>query len=103
MGGRVPYDTGYIKRLGCYKRVFVETESMRRAFETAGAQNVLVYPNCRKRPVVPCKVRKTVRGGVRLVYFSLIGEEKGAQLVIDAAKALPDLLIQLLRSHRSVI
>lgn len=90
MGGKVPEDAGYIERLGCYKRVFVETESMRRAFEASGAQNVSVYPNCRKRPVVPCKVRKTVRGGVRLVYFSLISEEKGAQLVIDAAKALPD-------------
>lgn len=87
MGGRVPNDTVYIKRLGCYKRVFVETESMRKAFEEAGAQNVSVYPNCRKRPAVPCRVRKTVGG--RLVYFSLISEEKGAQLVIDAAKALP--------------
>ena len=88
MGGRVPNDTAYIKRLGCYKRVFVETECMRKAFEEAGAQNVSVYPNCRKRPAVPCQVRKTVGGG-RLVYFSLISEEKGAQLAIDAAKALP--------------
>lgn len=89
MGGKVPDDEVYIKRLGCYKRVFVETESMRRAFENAGAQNVSVYPNCRKRPAVPCRVRKTVGGGVRLVYFSLISEEKGAQLVVEAAKVLP--------------
>lgn len=64
MGGRVPDDVAYIEKLGCYKRVFVETESMRKAFEAAGAQNVSVYPNCRKRPVVPCQVRKTVGGGV---------------------------------------
>lgn len=87
MGGRVPDDVAYIEKLGCYKRIFVETESMRKAFEAAGAQNVSVYPNCRKRPAVPCQVRRTVGG--RLVYFSLISEEKGAQLVIDAAKALP--------------
>ena len=63
MGGKVPDDAAYIARLGCYKRVFVETESMRSALEASGAQNVSVYPNCRKRPEVPCQVRKTVGGG----------------------------------------
>lgn len=91
MGGKVPEDTDYIRRLGCYKRMFVETESMREAFEAAGARNVSVYPNCRKRPAVPCQVRKTAGEGVRLVYFSLISEEKGAQLVLDAARLLPKL------------
>ena len=47
MGGMVPDDEAYAKRLGCYKRVFVETEGMRKAFERAGTRNVSVYPNCR--------------------------------------------------------
>lgn len=88
MGGMVPKDEAYAKRLGCYKCVFVETQGMREAFERAGTRNVAVYPNCRKRPATPCHVRKTDKRGVRLVYFSLISEEKGAQLTIDAAKEL---------------
>lgn len=89
MGGMVPDNEAYARRLGCYKRVFVETEGMRKAFERAGMRNVAVYPNCRRRPATPCHVRKAA-GGMRLVYFSLISEEKGAQLAIEAAKKLPD-------------
>lgn len=63
MGGKVPDDAGYVRKLGCYKRMYVETESMRRAFEAMGADNVSVYPNCRRRPSVPCEVKKTDRGG----------------------------------------
>lgn len=62
MGGLVPEDGSYIQRMGCYKRMYVETESMRLDFEAAGARNVSVYPNCRKRPLTPCRVRKTAGG-----------------------------------------
>lgn len=59
MGGKVPEDESYVSRLGCYRHVYVETESMRALFEERGAGNVSVYPNCRERPAVPITVRKT--------------------------------------------
>lgn len=63
MGGKIPDDRAYVAKLGCYRRVYVETDSMRRAFEAMGADNVAVYPNCRERPAEPVKVRKC-GGGV---------------------------------------
>lgn len=59
MGGAVPDGKAYVKRLGQYKRIYVETEGMRRLFENMGVENVSVYPNCRLRPLIPCKIRKT--------------------------------------------
>lgn len=56
MGGKVPDSRAYMKRLGQYKRIYVETESMKRSFEDSGAKNVSVYPNCRVRPSAPCEV-----------------------------------------------
>lgn len=91
MGGRVPEDREDVLRLGCYKRIYVETAGMKDAFEAMGADNVSVYPNCRKRPVVPCTVRPSAEGSIRFVYFSLISEEKGARLVLDVAKNLPEI------------
>lgn len=57
MGGRTPNDSTYVAKIGCYKRIYVETESMQRALESMGVRNVSVYPNCRKRPLAPCEVQ----------------------------------------------
>lgn len=111
MGGKVPDDPSYVAKMGCYKRMYVETEGMRRAFEAMGAKNVSVYPNCRKPPSGLYGVAKTPRsvdvscgfsdatacsfeGGktddpVKCVYFSLISEIKGAEIVLEAARCLP--------------
>ena len=91
MGGRVPENEADVLKLGCYRRVYVETESMKDRFETMGAKNVSVYPNCRKRPIVPSSVRPSIGGKVKCVYFSLISEQKGAQLVLDVARNSPEM------------
>lgn len=91
MGGRVPENEADVLKLGCYRRVYVETESMKDRFETMGAKNVSVYPNCRKRPVAPCSVRPSIDGKVKCVYFSLISEQKGARLVLDVARNSPEM------------
>lgn len=62
MGGKVPDDLGYVARMGRYRHMYVETESMKRLFEERGAGNVSVYPNCRERPATPVSVRKSGGG-----------------------------------------
>lgn len=91
MGGRVPEGREDVLKLGCYRRIYVETESMKDGFEAMGAKNVSVYPNCRKRPVIPCSVRPSTEEKVKCVYFSLISEQKGARLVLDVARNLPEI------------
>lgn len=92
MGGKVPDDERYVCRMGRYKRMYVETESMRRLFEERGAGNVSVYPNCRERPRNPIEVKKCAgRGSMSSVFFSLISSDKGVRLVLDAADTLPQM------------
>ncbi|WP_080799537.1 glycosyltransferase [Arabiibacter massiliensis] len=97
MGGKVPEDKNYVSKLGCFKRVYVETEGMRKVLERTGAQNVSVYPNCRERADASCEVgdiatRRSDRKSETLscVYFSQISAIKGAAEVIGAARMLPD-------------
>lgn len=88
MGGARLDDARYARELLGYKAVFVETEGMRRNYESMGLGNVRLFPNCRKRPAKP--VEPVVRPGrLSCVYFSLISEEKGAPLVLDVARRLP--------------
>lgn len=61
MGGKTPQNASYVSKMNGYRRVYVETESMKRSFEAMGAYNVSIYPNCRERPKVP--VRITPSGG----------------------------------------
>lgn len=88
MGGRVPESMSYAVRMGGYRRVYVETESMRRSFETMGTRNVEIYPNCRERPVVPVEI-KSSEGRMSCVFFSLISPDKGTRIVLGAARELP--------------
>lgn len=91
MGGKVPEDEAYVHRMGRYKHMYVETESMRRLFEERGAENVSVYPNCRERPKTPIAVKKCTEGSMSSVFFSLIGPDKGVRLVLETAEALPQM------------
>lgn len=88
MGGKTPESAAYVERMNGYRRVYVETESMKRAFERMGAYNVSIYPNCRERPVTPLEINQSEGGRMSSVYFSLISPDKGAPIVLCAAKAL---------------
>lgn len=90
MGGRISDDKSCIEKVNGFKRVYVETESMRNAFEEMGARNVSVYPNCRDRPTIPVKVKPS-GGTLDSVFFSLISPDKGIELILDASDMLPDI------------
>lgn len=88
MGGKTPESVAYVERMNGYRRVYVETESMKQAFERMGASNVAIYPNCREGRANPVEIRRSVEGRMSGVYFSLISPDKGAPIVLCAAKAL---------------
>lgn len=89
MGGARLTDVRYVRELSNYKAVFVETDGMKRNYEEMGLGNVRLFPNCRKRPTAPV-VPAARQGRLSCVYFSLVSEEKGALLVLDVARKLPD-------------
>lgn len=91
MGGRIVDDPSYVQKLSCYKRIYVETESMKEQWKECGAANVSVYPNCRLRheaPVVSSRIREKPLGAV---FCSLVCKDKGADVVLEAAASLPEI------------
>lgn len=88
MGGKTPENAAYVDRMNGYRRVYVETESMKRSFEAMGAYNVAIYPNCRERPVTPVEIKRS-EGRMSSVFFSLVSPDKGACIVLEAARMLP--------------
>lgn len=89
MGGAKLEDESYAVALSGYRAVYVETDSMKRDYESKGLDNVSVFPNCRRRPDTPT-IPLNRTGRLSCVYFSLISEEKGALLTLDVASLLPD-------------
>lgn len=49
-----------IKQYACYKKIYVETETMMKCLVDAGMHNVAVFPNCRKRPNYDIHEKKTL-------------------------------------------
>ena len=90
MGGEIIKDESYIAKLNCFKQVFVETNTMKHEFEKFGARNISVYPNCRPRHKISSTPRKTTENKIGAVFFSLVCKEKGADIILDAARNLPD-------------
>lgn len=72
---------------GNYKRIFVETQSMKDKMCRAGMQNVDLYPNCRKRPTELREIKSNY-GKLKCVFFSGINKVKGADIVLQAAKEI---------------
>ena len=95
MGGTMPSwlekRANLIPMFSMYRHLYVETERMRLALRSLGLENVSVFPNCRKRPGREYSPAETGRQ-MRCVFFSLISPDKGSDLVLEAAKALPDVL-----------
>lgn len=90
MGGAIPTGSD-IDRLAHFRRIYVETEAMRRDFEGVGLPNAAVYPNCRERPKIPIQLRRRATGEpLSCVYFSHISVVKGAGVVLRAAAELPE-------------
>lgn len=87
--GDIANDKEYKKYATQYKRIYVETAGMQETLENAGLKNGAIYPNCRFRPNREIKVVKNT-GKLKCVFFSLVQPEKGVDLIIEAAKKLPD-------------
>lgn len=78
-----------IKQYSQYRRIYVETESMRRILLQSGVNNVSVYPNCRRRPNKTLIIRNEKK--LRCVFFSNISYLKGADIVLEVANFLPNI------------
>ena len=92
MGGTASHDMSvdpeYRKCAKGYKRIYVETQSMKAEMDAAGFENVDIYPNGRFRPQKAVEL-KTADKKLRCVFFSQVQPEKGADLVLEAARMLP--------------
>ena len=91
MGGqecyRIAKNQSEIKQYSCYKKIYVETETMMKCLVDAGMRNVAVFPNCRKRPDHDIHEKRCVNQ-IRCVFFSIIQPEKGVDIILDVAKEL---------------
>ena len=91
MGGqecyRIAKNQSEIKQYACYKKIYVETETMMKCLVDAGMHNVAVFPNCRKRPNYDIHEKKNTNQ-IRCVFFSIIQPEKGVDIILDVAKEL---------------
>lgn len=93
MGGSVAEDVAkdpaFLKAMGGYKQLFVETASMKAKLEAQGLSNVRVYPNCRTDSRVE-DIHPTGEK-LRCLFFSRISPEKGTDVVLQAAHLTPDI------------
>lgn len=93
MGGTASHnmsvDPEYRKCAMGYKKIYVETQSMKAEMDAAGFENVDIYPNGRFRPQKAVEL-KTADKKLRCVFFSQVQPEKGADLVLEAARMLPN-------------
>lgn len=93
MGGsfakKLENDYGYTKLLSSCGHIFVETQGMKESLLRYGLSNVTIYPNCRVKPEISL-VPKVNDGRLSCIFFSQISYEKGADVVLEAAKMLPD-------------
>lgn len=86
--GHIAENAEELERYSHYKQIYVETGSMATCLKEAGLRNISVYPNGRKRPkpaVVPQR-----KGKLKCVFFSLMRPEKGVDLILQAARDLPE-------------
>ena len=92
MGGTASHDMSvdpeYRKCAKGYKKIYVETQSMKSEMERAGFENVDIYPNGRFRPQKAIELKPADKK-LRCVFFSQVQPEKGADLVLEAARMLP--------------
>jgi glycosyltransferase involved in cell wall biosynthesis len=95
MGGyfaeSIKSDDNYIKKLKLFKQIYVETHKMKEKLETLGFSNISIYPNCRKDSEVAQVIQPSINEQLKCVFFSLISEQKGADIVLDVAEKSPNI------------
>lgn len=96
MGGRLgrelEQDAFYARCCARMRAVCLETEGMVVAAHRAAVCNAVVLPNCRPRPASCDAIDSRGQAEpLRAVFFSRIGTEKGADIVLDVARLAPDI------------
>ena len=81
-------DPKYLKWVGEFKQVYVETQGMKYELNEAGIKNVSVFPNCREKPKELPEIKKDDSTKIKCLYFSQISKNKGADIVLEAAALL---------------
>lgn len=80
----------FLRMFNTYGKTYVELPGMRRKLEQAGVTNSAIYPNGRPRPgKLPAP--QVGEGALKCVFFSIIQPEKGVDLILDAARMLPEI------------
>lgn len=91
MGGTFPdmveKDSKLKSYINKYKFIYVETEGMKKKMQQNGVKNARVFPNCRENYITN-NIKESNSDNLKCVFFSLISEEKGADLVVDAFNLL---------------
>lgn len=99
MGGTaardIAADPQYRKWVAQYKKIYVETEGMRSTLAEAGLTNAALYPNGRFIPKQTLPCRENTDRPLRCLCFSQVSREKGADIALDAVKALPQVELDL--------
>ena len=94
MGGtdahNIAVDADYRHCMSFYKRIYVETPKMLEELRNSGLTNGDYYPNGRFRSDEEYKVNDNCTGRLKCVFFSYIRKEKGADILLEAAKRLPN-------------
>lgn len=75
-----------------YKRVFVETSSMKQELEKCGMTNIEYYPNCRENVD---HIIKHPHNGFKCVFLSFISPDKGVNDILDVAKQTANIIFDL--------
>ena len=80
----------FLRKANCYRRIFVELPAMEQKLTAAGLTNAAIYPNGRPRPQTSVSFVPADEA-LRCVFFSIIRPEKGVDLILEAAKQLPQM------------
>lgn len=86
--GTIAHDANYIEALKKYRVIYVETLGMMANLKTLGITNTAIFPNCRKRPEKALEVKPNMDKTLKCVFFSQISQEKGIDIVLEAAARL---------------
>lgn len=94
MGGTAAQDIAsdqeYRKCAAGYKKVYVETAGMEKTLLNAGLRNAAIFPNGRFRPRRVISVQQNQENRLRCLFFSQVSRQKGVDLLLEAAKMLPE-------------
>ena len=94
MGGSAADDISdeeYRQNIQEYRKVYAETAGMVRKLEEAGLTNAGCCPNGRFKPQKVYKPNNPSKEPLRCVFFSIIRPEKGVDIILRAAKHLPNI------------